>query len=287
MKPEMKIKDFETFKAVYCGVCHTLGKRYSIFARGILSYAATFLAILRLSLEADCPGFGKKRCPFRPLKKCAACNPSPALDFTADITVILFYYKILDNLKDAGFFKRLGSLLLLPFASLIHKKATKRQPYIEKIVKHSIASLASAEQTNCEAIDRAAHPTAALMAEITKFGMDDGAHQRILDRLGYFRGRWFYLIDAAEELPNVLKEGSYFPYAAAYGLTKGCLPEEPEDRIRMLLNSCTYEITAAFGLLRLKRFEPILTNITSLGLPRMQKQVLDKMKKGSHPAEKM
>ena len=36
----------ETFKAAYCGLCHTLKDRYGFFARFILNYDFTFLAMV-------------------------------------------------------------------------------------------------------------------------------------------------------------------------------------------------------------------------------------------------
>ena len=42
-KPELKIKDYEIYKAAYCSVCRALGRHYGVIARGLLSYDATFL----------------------------------------------------------------------------------------------------------------------------------------------------------------------------------------------------------------------------------------------------
>ena len=46
--PELKIKEFETYKAVYCSLCKKLGKSYGILSRFTLSYDFTFLAILNM-----------------------------------------------------------------------------------------------------------------------------------------------------------------------------------------------------------------------------------------------
>lgn len=55
-KPELKIKDYEIYKAAYCSVCRALGRHYGVIARGLLSYDATFLYLYRAAISeaADC-----------------------------------------------------------------------------------------------------------------------------------------------------------------------------------------------------------------------------------------
>lgn len=52
-KPELKVRDYEQYKAVYCSLCKTLGREYGLFARLTLSYDFTFAALLRLALSAN------------------------------------------------------------------------------------------------------------------------------------------------------------------------------------------------------------------------------------------
>lgn len=42
----MTAEERELFRAMYCGLCHTLKRRYGQVARWILNYDLTFLAIL-------------------------------------------------------------------------------------------------------------------------------------------------------------------------------------------------------------------------------------------------
>jgi hypothetical protein len=50
-KPELRVKEFEFYKAVYCSLCRDLGKKYGLVSRFSLSYDFTFLALLQLSLD--------------------------------------------------------------------------------------------------------------------------------------------------------------------------------------------------------------------------------------------
>ena len=42
----------QLYRACYCGLCHTLGRRYGVFARMILNYDLVFLAMLLSDGEA-------------------------------------------------------------------------------------------------------------------------------------------------------------------------------------------------------------------------------------------
>jgi hypothetical protein len=46
LKGELKLREFEKFRACYCGLCSALGKEYGITSRLILNYDFFFLAAL-------------------------------------------------------------------------------------------------------------------------------------------------------------------------------------------------------------------------------------------------
>lgn len=41
-KPELKIKDYELYRGVYCSECRVLGRLYTPIARMLLSYDSLF-----------------------------------------------------------------------------------------------------------------------------------------------------------------------------------------------------------------------------------------------------
>ena len=69
-KPEMRIKEYEMYKAIYCSLCKELGRSYGIFARLTLSYDFTFLALLNMALKDNFCGTNRKKCTCNPFKKC-------------------------------------------------------------------------------------------------------------------------------------------------------------------------------------------------------------------------
>ena len=92
-KMEMKIKDFEKFKAYYCGLCNSIKNTYGQLPRITLNYDMTFLAVLLDSLGDNKSNFTKFSCAIHPLKKRLMINNNLALDYAAFCNTTLAYYK--------------------------------------------------------------------------------------------------------------------------------------------------------------------------------------------------
>lgn len=262
-KPELKIKEFEIYKAVYCSLCKKLGKNYGILSRFTLSYDFTFLALLNMSMQDGCVAFEQKRCAFNPLKKCNYCKNDTAIDMPAAAAMIMLYYKILDNIADERGIKKIGYILLKPIFGKAHKKAAKAYPEIETAVSEYIAEQNALENDNCKSIDQAADPTAKVMEKILSLCSDDFSQKRVLKRLGYCMGRYIYLLDAAVDLPDDIKNKSY--NVLKYGCD-GDAKKYAKEKITPQLYFCVNEAAKAFELLDLKKYKTILRNIIYLGL---------------------
>ena len=115
-KAELKVREWEAYKSVYCGLCRQMGRDYSFLSRLARSYDCTYYAMLLMSVHRSCTGFDSGRCRFNPLKKCgfARCTDE-SYSKAAALSVISVYYKLLDDIRDSGFFKRLGTRFLKLF----------------------------------------------------------------------------------------------------------------------------------------------------------------------------
>ena len=111
-KPEMRIKEFEMYKAVYCSLCKELGRQYGPLARMTLSYDFAFLAILNMSLKTNGCSLERKMCTCNPLKKCQYLCDKSDLDMPAAAAMIMLYYKLLDNIEDEKGIKKFFYLSL-------------------------------------------------------------------------------------------------------------------------------------------------------------------------------
>lgn len=270
-KPELKISEYDTYKAIYCSICRVLGKEYGVFARFILSYDFVFLAMLKLSLEEECCGYKKMRCPFNPAKKCMRLDKmSESLSFSSACLIIMFYYKMLDDIKDNGFKGKLRSGVVYPIFSYYHKKAVKKYPDIEEKVSSLMKKQSDIENGDSTSVDLASEPTAEMLEYIFSYNESDTTRKRILERVGYLSGKWVYLIDAFDDIDEDIKNKSYNPFIKKYGSE-----ENAKASAVALINNCNVEMANSFELLDLKRYKTILSNIIYLGLPNELRRVKD------------
>ena len=96
-------RERERFRAVYCGLCHTLRERYGFAASLLLNYDFTLLAILLSSGDEE--SCTVRRCAVHPCKGCRAQTSTPALEAAADRTVILSWWQLRDHIADHGFWR--------------------------------------------------------------------------------------------------------------------------------------------------------------------------------------
>lgn len=262
-KPELKVKEYEMYKAVYCSLCRDLGKNYGLLSRFTLSYDFTFLALLNMSLTDGCVSIERKRCAFNPLKKCNYCKQTDILKMPAAAAMIMLYYKLKDNIADEKGIKKLGFYCALPFFSSARKKAKKQYPEIEEIVYEYIEEQNALERQDCAELDRAADPTAKALAKILMLCSEDEKQKRVLQRLGYCMGRYIYLLDAACDLEEDIKKGSYNVLRAG---ALDDIKEYIKQRAVPQIYFCVNEAGKAFELLDIKKYKTILANIIYLGL---------------------
>lgn len=275
-KPEMKVREFDTFKAIYCGLCKQLSHVFGPFASLTLSYDFTFMATVSLAMKETCGGFKRCACAANPLKKKACAVPCDDLTYCASAAMLMLYYKLKDDIADERFFKRLRSALLLPFAALVRRKAKKLYPDTDRILNEMMQKQAALEKDCCTSVDRAADPTASALSKLCAIFSEDTNQQAVLSRFGYLIGRYVYFADAFDDLEKDEKQKSFNPFLAAYPQLSA---KQRRERAREILNLTVGEIAPAYELLELKRYKPILDNIVYDGFHDTIRFILQKKEK--------
>lgn len=266
-KSELLVREYDAYKAVYCGLCKQMGKDYSFLTRFTLSYDCTFYAMLLLSLSRGCTGFDDGRCRFNPMKKCKyARSRDDSLSKAAAFSVILVYYKLLDDIKDSKFFNRIISRVLKPLFRHWRKKAAVNYPQLDEAVD-KMMSLQNEAEENSAGIDQAAHPTAQLLSEVISLEAKDDSERRVLGEFGYHIGRWVYLIDAADDYEDDIKDGCFNPFAAKQA-------DDIKEQMSAVLNQCLARAYDAYSLLSLTDFKGIFDNMMLYGFPAKQNAVI-------------
>lgn len=271
-KPQMRICEYEAYRSVYCALCRRMGKKYGKIFSSALNFDFTFAAVLGLAIADEDCGFEKKRCCCNPFLKCGYCTEdSGVLDYVSAAAIMMLYFKLLDNIADSGAFKSICYKALKPVSGRAYKKAAKSYPEIAKLFEKQIAvSNANEQEKDCSA-DKAADPSARLLAGFLAGLSEKEDEKRILDRLGYCIGRWIYFTDAADDFNEDLKNNGFNPLVLKYKE----LDEKAKAEILCTLNMNISEAAACFNLLDTKRFGDIINNILCLGMPRVQREVLE------------
>ena len=123
---ELRVREYECYRALYCGLCKHMGKCTGQCSRLSLSYDFVFLAAVRIALSKEQITAKKKRCllhPFRP-RKCV--TDSPALAYCANASALLTYHKLADDIADEKGLKKLRALLAKPFFAGAYRKAKRK-----------------------------------------------------------------------------------------------------------------------------------------------------------------
>lgn len=272
-KGELKVREYELYRGLYCTLCKQLSKRYGVFSRFILSYDMTFLALVRLSAKGIFPVFKGGRCPFNPAKRCNYCtNAEDEYAFVCAAAILMFYYKVKDNIADSPFFKRLLFFLLLPFAAIKRKKAKKLFPQLDSLISDCLQKQAETERKNTSSPDEAAHNSADALGKIFSAGFEE--KKKELYFFGYFVGRWVYLIDALDDIEKDIKNRSFNVFVNKYSLTSKTLPEEAKHEIQSTLNHSSAEAVKAFKSANSPLLSEIIENILYGGMFRSAENIL-------------
>ena len=280
-KPEMKIKEYEAYRGLYCSLCKAMGRYFGVFSRLTLSYDITFLVLTRLSFVGTLPCFQGGRCSFNPTKKCSYCtNAEEELRYASAISMMMFYHKVRDNINDGSVLKKMLMYMLLPWATLKYKKAGKMYGEIAEIIAECMSKQTDAEKKNSALTDEAAHQSAEALGRIAAYNMNDP--EGSIYRFGYGIGKWVYLTDAFDDIEKDLKDGSYNVFVNKYNLTNESYTDEIKQDITATINMASIIFINAYENIENKSLAPIMENIIYEG---MHKSV-DKILKGENKEKK-
>jgi hypothetical protein len=266
-------QDYNTFKAYYCGLCKAIGKRCSQGARMGLSYDITFLAVVLSSVEKGETKMHSGACLLHPSKKKEYASDERALDYAADMGVILSYLKLLDDWHDDKSLKALSGLFLFRRAA---KKASRRYPETYTAVKQCLQNLSKLEKAKCAQIDETADCFAKILEILfTPSFVEDENQKRILAWLGYNIGRWIYIIDAYNDLEKDVKNGSYNTFVCKCpNKTADEIKKEIRENLELSLLLTLENAASAYDLLTIYKNKGILDNIMYTALKQKQTKIL-------------
>lgn len=261
-KPDMRVRDFETYRAVYCGLCKQLGQSYGVLSRFMLNYDLVLLALLADALSGERGVFLNEGCFANPLLKRPMLHDTPGLQLAADGLILLSWHKLLDNLQDESLPKRAAYGAARPVVGGMYKKAHQRHPGVAEALATQMERQRKLEAAGCQSIDEACDPTAKMCEALFAAAAARPGQEKVLARLGLFVGQIIYLLDAAEDFADDAKSGGYNVFVQA-GLTQADAAQAAARRCRMAAG----EVALCYNLLDVQLYKDILDNIFFLGLP--------------------
>ena len=265
-------EEAERFRRMYCGLCHTLGRRYGTAARFILNYDFTYLAILLSGREEEVAG--NARCLVSPLRKHAYLEQNDALALAADESVILAYWQLRAGVADHDWLHGLKYRSLSGILEPAYRKAAEARPAFDASTRAQLALLEDLERQQCPSMDQAADAFAALLGSAAN-EVDDPVRRRVLEQLLYHLGRWVYLVDAADDMKKDTVSGNYNPVALRFGLKDGVWTPESRGEFAVTLDHSIHMMTTALELWDFGVWTPILETTFYTGLFQVGKAVLD------------
>ena len=272
-KSELKFKEFDQYRRYYCGLCQRLKKRYGRKGQSALSYDMTFLVLLLSGLcEPECEK-GKKRCMVHPWKKQEFLYNS-CTDYAADMTVVLTYYKCIDDFKDekkwfrklyASGLKKKIKLLKETHGNRMEKIETAMAEFsrIEEEYAEKLSSVENGEYADTACLDALMEAFGQALSHFFSFvpSRKDKLWLENLEKIGYDIGRFIYLVDAYDDLEQDSRKGCFNPL-----LFSQLTGEAFDDWIEDVLRSIIAQAAREFEMLPIVEDVEILRNILYSGI---------------------
>ncbi len=253
-KPEIKFKDFDMYRSFYCGLCRELKERYGLSGQITLTYDMTFVILLLSGLYEPPTKKGSTRCIVHPVRR-QPVRKNAITEYAADMNIFLTYYKCKDDWNDER------SIPGFAFGKLLEGKEKKSEKLWGKKVQTIVScldELSALEKENATDIDRVSGCFGRIMAEI--FAYREDVWESTLRRMGFYFGKFIYLLDAYDDVEEDVKKGNYNPFSKDY-IIKGF-----DDRVKNMLMMMMAETCREFEKLPIIKYTDILRNILYSGV---------------------
>lgn len=275
---ELKVGEYEKYRAAYCGLCRSIGRLTGQVSRLTLSYDLVFLAAVRIALSGAQPEFEEYRCPIHVTKKRLVMIENPSLEYAAAFSAVMSNAKIKDDISDEKGIKRIRAAISSPFFSKMVKYASGVIPTeAQHRSSEILSSLSALEKENCSSTNLTADAFGKLLGYGFSFGLE-GEEGEIAKTIGEQVGKFIYICDAADDMASDIKKKRYNPLAVGWGdlaIENGKMSPLVKESI---LTSVPIELEALGRAVEKLPEEnimtPIIKNIVYLGMPEILKKIL-------------
>lgn len=219
-----------------------------------LSFDMTFLLVLLSGLYEPETRIDNCTCIAHPLEK-HETRTNEFTSYVGDMNLLLSYLKCKDDWADE---KKKKSYIFGRLLSPEIRKVTEKYPKKVEIITALIEEISANEKKQETDIDKMGGLFGRIMAEIFAPRTDEWEHG--MRTIGFFLGKYIYLLDAYEDIDKDLKDGNYNPFHPLY--------QNPdfEAKCNSILTMMMAECSAAFEKLPIIEYVDILRNILYSGV---------------------
>ena len=253
---ELSEENKQMYRSYYCGLCRSLRDFCGAKGQVLLNYDMTFLVVLLTGLYEPKTESAQFTCMVHPVKK-RLYRTNEIQDYAAQMNVLLAYYNLVDDCKDDKSYTK------KTFAAMLksdYERVAENYPRQTKAVERYIEKLAEYEENKETNIDLVAGLTGEMLGEIFAWREDEWYDE--LRTLGFYLGKFVYLMDAYEDFRQDEKKDSYNPLRFMETEDE----QEIETLCRLMMTSMMSECAKSFERLPILLHADILRNILYSGV---------------------
>ena len=253
---ELSEESKKIYQAYYCGLCQKLKTNCGTKGQMLLSYDLTFLIVLLTGLYELENTETEFTCPLHLTKKRTAYI-NEATEYAADMNLILAYQNLLDDWKDEKSYTKKA------FVKILDKDYTRivsKYPRQVRALEEFMHKTAEAEKNKETNLDLVAGLTGEMLGEIMCWREDEW--QEEMRTLGFYMGKFIYLMDAYEDYEADQKKNCYNPLVYMEKEND----QEFDTFCKLLLTSMMSECAKSFERLPILLHADILRNILYSGV---------------------
>jgi len=267
-KPNILIKDYQTYRSYYCGLCKAIGQISGHSMRFTLNYDIVLLALLGHNYENLDPDFTLGRCIVHPAgKKLSFVKNNVVLSRIVDINTILGYYKVADDVIDENKKKLLKKALYPKY-----KKAKGRLKEFDERICEGYQRLRKLEKENTD-YNVLADCFGSMLLSCAD-ALTEKADKNLRELL-FNIGKWIYIIDAYDDLKKDAGK-NFNPFLINVKELDDNVYTDIENKIRPALYQIIERVIEVYNKMDIKISEGALSNIIYLGLKARTELVLSR-----------
>ena len=260
--PYLFKKDETLYKALYCGLCKSIGAGCGQTARTALTYDMAFTSALVHNILGVDVKIEKARCCLHIFRRRPIAKVDDASIAIGCVNTVLAYFKLCDDKNDGD-----GRGILRHLYRRGYKKTLKRHPRVCEIVSEYTAEQERVEKSGCAVIDAACEPSANMMAALSDYLLKDRATE-YTRKLFYALGKWVYLADALDDYDKDVKKGRYNVLYNAYGEKCKCgAVAKGKAEMEFIFDSLFADMRFALANIKFYFNHDLTDNIILRGIP--------------------